>query len=70
VNVHLRRLAAVNQVVALDQVKLFGVRRAESVYECPVIESDRVDDERIAFVVADGFAVPGCLDVRRMLSAR
>jgi hypothetical protein len=30
-------------------------------------ESDRIDNERIAFVTADGFAVPGCLDVRRML---
>src|SRR5882762_5524345 len=66
VNVHLQRLTAVDQVEALDHVKLLGVRRPESVYECPVVKPDRVDDERIAFVVADGFAVPGCLDVVRM----
>src|SRR5262249_48636053 len=54
-------------VEALDHVKLFGVRRPESVHKRSVVESNRVDDKRIALVTADGFAVPGCLDVLRML---
>src|SRR5215469_12564081 len=67
VNVHLQRLAAVDQVEALDHVQLFGVWRPEAVDKRPVIESDGIDNERIAFVVADRFAVPGCLGVLRML---
>ena len=67
VNVRFEHLAVLDQVEALDDVKLLGVRRAESVHPRPVIESDRIDDKRIAFVTADGFAIPGWLDVRGML---
>src|SRR4029453_10513752 len=44
-----------------------GMRRSESVHRRPIVESDRVHDERVAFVMADGFAIPGCLDIRGML---
>src|ERR1700720_3404789 len=67
VNVRLQHLAVLDQVKALDDVKLFGVRRSESVDERPVVESYGVDDECIAFVAADGFAVPGRLHIGRML---
>src|SRR4249919_810236 len=33
---------------ALDDMELFGVRRAEKIEECVLILSDRVDDQRIA----------------------
>src|SRR5215467_3205720 len=67
VNVRLQHVAVLDQVEALDHVKLLGVRRSESVQGYPIVDSDRVDDERIAFVTADGFAIPGCFDVRGML---
>ncbi len=62
-NVHFQRLAAIDEMEALDDVQIFGMRRPEPVHKSPVIESDGVDDERIALVVADGFAVPRCLHV-------
>jgi hypothetical protein len=40
-------------------VELLGVWRAVIVDERPVIEADRVDDERVTFVVADRLAVIG-----------
>jgi hypothetical protein len=63
VNVRFQHLAVLDQVVELDDVKLFGVRRGKSVHPRPVVESDRIDDERIAFIMTDGFAIPGSLDV-------
>src|SRR5438105_2418424 len=59
--------AVFDSVKALDDMKLLGVRRAESVHPGPFIDSDGVDDQRIAFVMADGFAIPGRLDVLGML---
>jgi hypothetical protein len=62
-----QHLPVLDQMEALDNVKLLRVRCSESVHKCPIIESDRVDDEGIAFVMTDGFAVPGCLDAGRVL---
>src|SRR6266567_261602 len=67
VNVHFQHGTVFDSVEAFDDVKLLGVRRTESVHRRPFIESDRIDDQRIAFVVADGFAIPGWLDVLGML---
>src|SRR5260370_39280646 len=62
VNVHLQHLTVLDEVKAFDDVKLFRVRRSESVHMRPVIESAACDDARIAFVMADGFAIPRVLD--------
>jgi hypothetical protein len=52
---------------ALDHVHLLGMRCAESIHQCSIVKSDRIHDECIAFVVSDGLAVPGWLDVIRVL---
>src|SRR6202158_6519306 len=67
VKIHLERLTVVDQMEALDDVKLRGMRRLEAVDGGPGIEPDGVDDKRVGFVMADRFAVPGRLHVRRML---
>src|SRR5262249_33091722 len=67
VNVRFQLLSALGQTEALDDVKLFRVRRAEAIDPGALVDADRVDDEGVAFVVADRFAVPGRLQVRRML---
>jgi hypothetical protein len=54
-------------VIALNNVKLLGMRRVKSVHERSVIESDCVNDEGVPFVTADGVAVPRRLGVVRML---
>src|SRR5215510_5244002 len=64
VNVRLQHRAVLGQVEALDHVQVFGMRRSESVDPRPLIDADRIDDERIAFIATDGFAIPGRLDVR------
>jgi hypothetical protein len=65
-NVHFYDLATIDQVPALDHVKLWCVWRFESVHKRLVIESNGVNDERIAFVMADRVAVPGRLKVLGM----
>src|SRR5262249_18040779 len=52
VNVRLQHFALLDQAEALDHVKLLGVRRPESVHPRPLIYADRIDDERIPFVMA------------------
>jgi hypothetical protein len=54
-------------LLAVFHTKLFRVRCVEPVQKRPVVQADRVDDERIAFVTADGFAVSGCLHPLGML---
>jgi hypothetical protein len=44
--------------VALDHMQPFGVRVAHEVEPRPVVESDGVDDERVAFPMPDGVTVP------------
>src|SRR5215472_1428395 len=58
VEVRLQLLAALDQVQSLDDVQILGVRRPVAVDLRAVVDPDRVDDERIALVAADGFAVP------------
>ena len=60
---HLQRLAAVGQAPALGDVQLFGVRRAVIIHEGLAVLGDGVDDQRIAFVMADRLAIPGRLRV-------
>ena len=67
VNVRLQNVTVLDQVEALDHVKLCRVRRSKSVDSRPVIEANRVNDKRATFVMTDRFAIPGYLDVRGML---
>ena len=60
--IHFQRLAALDHVEALDHVKLLGVRRLKAVDGGPRVEPNGVDDQRVAFVMADRLAVPGRLD--------
>src|SRR5579864_8277157 len=53
------RPAAVREPESLDDMQLRRVRRAVIVDKGPVVEPDRVNDQRVAILVmADGFAVP------------
>src|SRR6266545_4977137 len=47
-------------------MQLVAMRRAEIVDEGLVVEADGVDHQRVAFVVADGLAIPGWLHMGRM----
>src|SRR5262245_38172124 len=64
----LQRLAGVDELEPLDDVELLGMRRAPVVDGRLAVQSDGIDDERVAFIVADGFAVPGRLGIRRVLA--
>src|SRR5882762_513025 len=66
-NVGLQHGAVLDQVEALDDVQVFGVRRSKSINPRSLIDADRVDDQRVALVATNGFAIPGRLDVRGML---
>ena len=50
----------------LHDVQLLGVRRAEMVDEGLGVLPDRIDDQRVALVMPDRFAVPGGFDFGRM----
>ena len=62
----LQRLAVFDQSEALHDMDLARVRRAIIVDEGPVVQPDRVDDQRVAFVMADRLAVPAGRRMRRM----
>src|SRR5258706_292390 len=47
-------------------MQLLGVGGAEVVDEALVVLPDRIDDERVAFIMADRLAVPGRLRIFRM----
>ena len=55
---HFELLAAIDEPPPLDDVELVGMRRAEIVDSRPVIQADRVDYQRVAFVMADRLTVP------------
>src|SRR4051812_49421766 len=58
-------LTAIDESVALDDMHLFGMRRAEAVERALIVQSDRIDDERVAvLIMADGFALPGIAGIR------
>src|SRR5258708_7734625 len=46
VNVRLQHLAILDQVEALNHMKLFGMWRSKSIHRRPVVHTDRIDDER------------------------
>src|SRR5262249_37329468 len=52
---------------ALDDMQLLGVRSLVAIDERLGVETDSVDDQRVALVVANRFSVPRRLDVQRML---
>src|SRR5262245_13665014 len=57
VDLYLDLLTAVDQAVTLDDMELLAVGRAIIVDEGIGTESDRVDHQRVAFVVAHRFAI-------------
>src|SRR5215510_9534426 len=64
---HFESLAVVDQLPALGDMQLFGMRRAVGIDECLGSEPDGVDHERVtAFIMANRFAVPGWLRLLRM----
>src|SRR5580704_4240314 len=63
---HLKRLALIDHLEALDDMKLLGMGRAVIVDESAIAQPDRVDHELVAFVMADRLAVPGWLHMLRM----
>src|SRR6266446_10711319 len=66
-----RRLCgrAVDQAIALNQMQGFAVRSAVIVDHgiAADFDADRVDDERVAFIMTDGVAAPRRSHTRRML---
>src|ERR1700680_1958367 len=59
----------VDTTKALDHVKSFAVRKALHVQPSLVVETDRVDDQRIAIPVADRISHPGWTKILRVLPA-
>ena len=51
--------AVLGHAVTLDCVQLRGVRRAEIVDQGLLRNPDRIDNQRVAFVMADRFSIPG-----------
>src|SRR5262249_51085141 len=66
-NAGVHELAALHYAEAFDDMQLFGVRSLVTFDERLGVETDGVDDQRVALVVANRFSVPRRLDVRRML---
>ena len=64
VDIHLKHLAVVDHMEALYHVQLIGVRRLIVVDVRLAGDSDRIDDERVAFVLNDRFAIPIKADAR------
>ena len=52
-------LAIPPQPVILDHVQRRGVRRSENVHRRHAFERDRIDHQRIAVIVTDGFPILG-----------
>src|SRR6266446_81144 len=59
----------IDHAIALGDVKLVGMRRSVIVDDRNLarLQPDRIDDENVAFVMADRFAEPGRFHFRRML---
>ena len=59
VNLDFHFVAAFDELIALDDMELVGVRRAEIVDIGPIVKTNSIDHQRVAvFIVPDGFAVP------------
>src|SRR5215467_13333301 len=58
VNIHLESLAVVDQVEALYNMQLFGMRRLIVVDVGLVGDSDRIDHQRVALIMTDRLTVP------------
>ena len=48
-------------------MQFFAVRVADEIEPELVVESDRIHDQRVAFEVPDRMAVPGWIEIVRML---
>ena len=57
-DVHLQHVAAVDQAPALRDMQLIAVRRPVRINERPGVQTNGIDDQRIAFVMADRFSKP------------
>ena len=59
IHLQLDLAAAIDQPPALDHVQSGCVRRAEQLHMRPIVQPDRIDDQRVAvLVMADRLAVP------------
>src|SRR5207302_7958307 len=54
-----QRLSRIDRVPALHDMQLFGVRRAINIDNGLAVQADRVDNQRVALVMADRFSGPG-----------
>src|SRR5882672_5779348 len=62
----LQCLSVVDQAETFDDMDLGRVWRAVIVDESPVVQPNRVDDQRVAFIMADRLPVPAWCNIRRM----
>src|SRR5438874_1658491 len=62
-------LAQTGARVPLQSMQLLTVRMSAEIEPELVVEADRIDHQRIAFIVADGVSVPGGIGIGGMLSA-
>src|SRR5258708_29937459 len=64
-DIRLQYIAVIDHAKPLDNMEFFRVRRAGIIDIGLVVDADRINHERIAFVMPDPFASSGPLDVRR-----
>src|ERR1700675_1803323 len=62
----LQSFAAVDQVIALHDMKFIAVGRAEIVDKGPRVLSDSISHQPLALIMSDRFSVPGWFRIRRM----
>ena len=55
--------------VALDRMQFLGVRRPAEIEPELVVEADRVDDERVAFPMANRVSIPRRIEISGMLAS-
>jgi len=60
------QLSPIDGVPTLYDMQLFRVRCAKSVENGPAIDANRIDHQRVALIVPNGFSVPGWFWIRRM----
>src|SRR5579871_6090549 len=52
-------LASIDRVPALHDMQFLGVRRAIDIETGLGVQANRIDHQRVAFIMADRFSVPG-----------
>src|SRR6266850_5989947 len=62
------QIAKILSRIPFNRVQLLGVRMAAEIEPELVIESDRIDDESVSLEVSNRMAVPGRVEIFRMLT--